>query len=110
MSLRTRLIAGLLALTAIGLVALAGITYAEQRSFQLDRVDQQVRSALPPIDRALDQRGYGAPGFRGPDGGGPGPGARDVSLPPGTYGERRTSADRVVGAVVLSYGQTGLPK
>ncbi|HEY8770622.1 MAG TPA: hypothetical protein VIM03_08770, partial [Thermoleophilaceae bacterium] len=61
MSLRTRLIAGLLALAAIGLVALAGATYAEQRSFLLDRVDQQARSALGPVDRALDLRGFGAP-------------------------------------------------
>ncbi len=123
MSLRTRLIAGLLALAAIGLVALAGATYAEQRSFLLDRVDQQARTALPPVDRALDLRGFGAPrgellpgrpggqrpGGQRPDGG-PGPGRPAFDLPPGTYGERRTTSGAVVGHVTLSYGQTGLPR
>ena len=41
-SLRARLLAGVLALAAAGLVAAGGVTYAEQRSFLLDRVDQQV--------------------------------------------------------------------
>ena len=40
MSLRARLIGGLLAVAAAGLLALAGITYAEQRSFLLERADQ----------------------------------------------------------------------
>ena len=38
-SLRARLLAALLALTAVGLLLLGGITYLEQRSFELDRVD-----------------------------------------------------------------------
>jgi two-component system, OmpR family, sensor kinase len=41
-SLRARLIIGLLALAAVGLVALAGITYAEQHNFLYERVDRQV--------------------------------------------------------------------
>jgi two-component system, OmpR family, sensor kinase len=45
MSLRTRLIAGLLALAALGLVLLAGVTYVEQRHFLLSRVDDQVTQA-----------------------------------------------------------------
>ena len=40
-SLRARLIAVLLVVAARGMLLLAGITYAEQRSFLLDRVDQQ---------------------------------------------------------------------
>ena len=40
-SLRARLVAGVVAVAAVGLVILAGVTYAEQRSFQLDRIDQQ---------------------------------------------------------------------
>jgi two-component system OmpR family sensor kinase len=118
-SLRTRLIAGLLALAAIGLVALAGATYAEQRSFLLDRVDQQARSALPAVDFALDRRGFGAPRDEAEPGrprgeprpgGGPGPGARLVDLPPGTYGERRGTSGTPLGNVTLSYGQTGLAR
>jgi two-component system OmpR family sensor kinase len=44
-SLRTRLIAGLLALAAIGLLLLAGVTYAEQRHFLISRVDDQAVQA-----------------------------------------------------------------
>ena len=45
MSLRARLIVGLLALAAAGLVTLAAVTYVEQRSQLYDRVDQQAESA-----------------------------------------------------------------
>ena len=43
--------------------------------------------------------------------GGPGGGARgadrtpNVSLPPGTYGQRRDASGEVIGNVVLSYGE-----
>jgi two-component system, OmpR family, sensor kinase len=114
-SLRSRLLAGVLAIAALGLVALAAIVYAEQRSFLLDRVDQQVRAAPVAMTRALAEQGVGpavAPG-RGPGGGPPdgrvpggGPGAPLFNLPPGTYGERRDAAGRVLGSAVISYGQT----
>jgi two-component system OmpR family sensor kinase len=45
-SLRARLVIGLLALAAVGLVLLSGITYFEQRHSLYDRVDQQARAAL----------------------------------------------------------------
>ncbi len=61
-SLRARLIAGLLVLAALGLLLLGGITYAEQRSFLLDRVDQQARAATRVLSRALDDRGFLPPG------------------------------------------------
>ena len=62
-SLRTRLIAGLLVVAAAGLVLLGAITYAEQRSFLLDRVDQQARSAPPAVAAALGgDNGYGPAG------------------------------------------------
>jgi two-component system, OmpR family, sensor kinase len=41
MSLRARLMAGLLVLAAAGLVTLGAVTYTEQRSFLYDRADQQ---------------------------------------------------------------------
>ena len=64
-SLRARLIAVLLVVAAGGMLALAGITYAEQRSFLLERVDQQLEGAPPAMERVLT----GA--FRPPpDGGG----------------------------------------
>jgi len=84
-SLRTRLIAGLLVVAAAGLVLLAAITYAEQRSFLVDRVDQQARSASPSVSHALDDQGVANPGARRhnpdgddrpPPGGGGGTGSR----------------------------------
>jgi two-component system OmpR family sensor kinase len=72
-SLRTRLVAGLLVLAAVGLVLLAGVTYAEQRHFLYDRVDQQATAGaarVPPEDDARRGPafggGYGPPGRGGP--------------------------------------------
>jgi two-component system OmpR family sensor kinase len=117
-SLRARLLTGLLVIAAVGLVAFAAITYAEQRSFLMKRVDQQARAAQPIVDRALDDAGAnvpGAPQF------GPGPGGRNgfgerpgpppnVDLPPGTFGQRRDASGTPLRPnVVLSYGQKALP-
>ncbi len=114
MSLRARLIGTLLALATVGLVTLAVITYATQRSFQLEKIDDQTLAAEPAIDHELRESGVGAPDHgrsggrgRGPGGGGPGP--ADASLPPGTYGELRDASGTVIGEpVVLSYGQAPL--
>jgi two-component system, OmpR family, sensor kinase len=114
-SLRARLIAAVLVLTAVGLLALASITYALQRSFLFDRVDQQARAAGPVLAHTLGvhdfrPRGGAAGGFRPGEGddahrGPPGEGA---TLPPGTYGERRDADADVVRAKPYSYGQTAL--
>src|SRR5436305_12664806 len=129
-SLRTRLLVSVLLLAAAGLIALAAVTYAEQRSFLEGRVDQQVKGAAPALSRALDREGFrpgpsfptgagagptglaggvperfgGSPGGsreRPGDGGGPGP-----NLPPGTYGQRRDASGAVLGHVLITYGQT----
>jgi two-component system, OmpR family, sensor kinase len=115
-SLRARLIAGLLVIAAAGLIALAAITYAEQRSFLFDRADQQAHAALPIVSRSLDDAGANVPGteprggFGGPGGGGPGGGPHGgpgppphVDLPPGTFGQRRDATGKVLGNTVLSY-------
>jgi two-component system OmpR family sensor kinase len=108
-SLRARLVAGLLAAAAIGLVVLAAVTYVEQRSFLYDRVDQQLRAAIRPVSAALDfglrvpgrppDRDHpGEPGFGG---GGPG-----FGLPEGTYGEHRTAGGTVDSTTVQQgYGE-----
>ena len=54
-SLRTRLLAGVLLLSAAGLVLLAAVTYAEQHSFLYSRVDQEARSAVGALSVALDR-------------------------------------------------------
>src|SRR3954470_6263283 len=65
MSLRARLIAALLVLAAAGLVTLAAVTYAEQRSFLLDGVDKQARDAQRAVSFELLGAG-GIPGIRHP--------------------------------------------
>jgi two-component system OmpR family sensor kinase len=55
MSLRGRLLSGVLAMTAIGLVAAGGGTYLALRSFLLDRVDQQLMAARAAVGRGLRQ-------------------------------------------------------
>jgi two-component system OmpR family sensor kinase len=120
-SLRTRVLVSVLVLSAVGLMALGAVTYAEQRSFLEGRIDQQVKAAAPAMSQALDAAGFLPPGgnpFRnqsrggnrgggGPGrapGGGPGP-----NLPPGTYGERREASGRVLGHREFTYGQTAPP-
>jgi two-component system OmpR family sensor kinase len=121
-SLRSRVLASVLLLSAIGLVVLAAVTYAEQRSFLQGRVDQEVRAAAPAMSRALDLAGFlpasagGRAGFPGGDGGGrsggepgAGGGGPGPNLPPGTYGQRRDAAGRVLGHREFTYGQAAPP-
>jgi two-component system, OmpR family, sensor kinase len=101
-SLRTRLLVAVLAITAAGLLLLAGITYFGQRSFLLDRLDDQIAHAPPAAAGLLgvgDPRGGGGPP---PPGGGGGPGS---GLPPGTYVEHRNADGTVDGPQVFDYGQ-----
>ncbi len=110
MSLRTRLIAGLLSIAAVGLLVLGGVTYAEQRSFLLDRVERQAEPALMAVERRLDDSGaFGGPdpNLFGPRGRGlpgrppRGRGGDLVNPPPGTYGEVRDADGTVRASVVL---------
>jgi two-component system OmpR family sensor kinase len=105
-SLRSRLLAAVLALAAVGLLLLGAVTYAEQRSFLYDRVDGDVRAAAeqvgPQLERAMgrtpsDDDDYGGP----PPHGGP-----NFGLPAGTYGEKRTADGRVLVSKVFSVNQT----
>jgi hypothetical protein len=63
MSLRARLLAGLLVLAAAGLVTLGAVTYAEQRSFLYQRADQQASDVRDLVSRKLDQTGANVSGF-----------------------------------------------
>jgi two-component system OmpR family sensor kinase len=108
-SLRARLLAGLLALTAAGMLIAGGVTYAEQRSFLYQRVDEQTRDAPFVLGRALEggdaDDGPGAGGPRGGGDGGP------LGPPAGTYGELRP-ATGAARSVTLPVGQgiTAKPK
>ena len=106
-SLRARLLAAVLVVAAVGLVLLAAITYVEQRSYQLDRVDDQARAGAGAVEGALAEQGIGEPREpdRGPrDGGPPHGGGPGVGLPAGTYGELR-DADGTVHPILLDYEQ-----
>jgi two-component system, OmpR family, sensor kinase len=117
-TLRARVLASVLVLCAAGLLALAAVTYTEQRSFLQGRVDQEVRQAGPAVSKALDEAGYTPAGDEtaphggggqggGSPGGGPGPGAPGLNLPPGTCGQRREADGKVVGKLLcFTYGQT----
>jgi two-component system OmpR family sensor kinase len=59
MSLRARLLSGVLVMTAAGLVAAGGGTYLALRSFLLGRVDQQLMAARAAVGRGLRQSGTG---------------------------------------------------
>jgi two-component system, OmpR family, sensor kinase len=99
-SLRARLLAAVLALTAAGLLLLGGVTYVGQRSFLLDRLDDQISAAPPAAAGAL---GLGdGPERRPRGGGGPPPGS---GLPPGTYAEHRDADGTVDARHVFEYDQ-----
>ena len=108
-SLRTRVLASVLVLSAAGLVALAAVTYAEQRSFLQGRIDNEIRGAAPALSFALDNAGF-RPGGEGQppaersgpaDGRGfprrPGGGGPNLNLPPGTMASEETRRARCSG-------------
>lgn len=126
-SLHTRVLASVLALSAAGLIALAAVTYFEQRSFLESRADQQAKAAVPVISDALEgqrdtsdmQSSGGGPqgpqagaplsgqgGHQSGPGGGPGLGP---NIPPGTYGQRRTYAGKVTNSLFITYGESEPP-
>ena len=120
MSLRARLLAGLLVLVAVGLVTLAAVTYAEQRSFLYQRADQQVAAGLTPVSRQLDEAGANVPsgngflpqsggrGFGGPPGdNNPGPRTGPGDFPGYAVGQRRDTNGKPVGKTVVVSASTG---
>jgi two-component system OmpR family sensor kinase len=104
-SLRARLLAALLALTALGLLLLGGITYVEQRSFELTRIDDQLRGAPPLVAGAVGEQGVNAEPRERPEGGPPPGGAPGSGLPAGTYGEVRDADGNRIASHVFTYGQ-----
>jgi len=136
-SLRARVLASVLVLAAAGLVALALVTYTEQRSFLDGRVDEQARAAGPAVSQALDKAGFkpdesssSSQGNATPSGrtspqgnatpsgrtspqgnatpsgrASPAAHALNLNLPPGTYGQRRSSTGQILGSVPFTYGE-----
>ena len=117
MSLRARLLIGLIVLTATGLVIAGLVTYAAERSFLVSRVDQQLTgtSNVNGFEDVLDARlGLSKPGPRtGAGGQGPFPGAfgapgrggpsAGVLLPSGTWGIYRPKNGQAKGYYAPPY-------
>jgi two-component system, OmpR family, sensor kinase len=115
MSLRARLLVGMVILVAAGLAVAAVATYEEQRSFLLNRVDQQVQSGLVPVAFELRLTGTRPPRparaptarrfpFAGLLGRRP-PGIGPASLPPGTFGELIGPTGKVLRQRTFTYGE-----
>ncbi|HMS60264.1 MAG TPA: HAMP domain-containing sensor histidine kinase [Tepidiformaceae bacterium] len=113
MSLRARLIVGLVVVVLAGLAGANVTTYVVVRGFLLDRIDDQLVQAADPISREIDRQRNTTPY---PDGTYPYPqreGSRDrgippTSFPPGTYGEIR-NADGTSSSLVLGFGTSYAP-
>src|SRR4051795_3339900 len=124
--------AALLVLATAGLVTLAAVTYAEQRSFLLDGVDKQACDAQRAVSFELAGTGFPLPVARPPpplirgvvpgrppqpapppapgDGDGDRGGSGPQGLPRGTVGQLRSSSGAVIDSTaVRSYGDQALP-
>ena len=118
-SLRTRLLVGLVVLTAAGLLVAGVVTYRAERSFLVGQVDNQLRNSLAPVEYQVNseahlQRAGGAlqvptGGPDGPDNdggtgahrfGGEGPPAESLGDPAGTFGEHLNRFGKRVGRPV----------
>ena len=99
MSLRARVVLGVMALAAIGLGVANVATYASLRDFVLDRTDDSLRDSGVPIARWFVQHGCRDVGGRPP------PGAE-----PGDVIELRSPGGRVMcAAEVTGYDRTPTP-
>jgi two-component system OmpR family sensor kinase len=113
-SLRARLLAGMIVLVTVGLAVAAVATYAEQRSFLYHRLDEQVRSGLFPIARGLHVgaaggRPFTRPGFKGSTTEGAGffrhpPKGNPDSFPAGTVGELLGPGHHLVRQASIAIG------
>ncbi len=104
LSLRARLLIGLVALTVVGLAVAAAVTYEEQRAFLLTRVDQEVVNSRIPVSVALDLiHPEGSTSGSAAPAGGSAPGTFQTS---GTYAIVLDSNGKVVDTHSFTYGES----
>ena len=84
LSLRTRLVLGVIVLAAIGLVAADVATYSSLRSYLYSRVDSTLNAVHPGVESSFFDDGHGRP--------------PDEIAPPGYCVELRTLAERTVAS------------
>ena len=107
LSLRTRLILGVIVLAGAGVIAADVATYTQLRSFLVERIDNQLAASHPGVENAAFRTGEGQP----PGGGG---GDRDIGGQLGSLGgdcvEVRTLSGVVVThACIPQFGETTKP-
>ena len=105
MSLRARLLAGLIALTAAGLAIAGIVTYTAERSFLISRTDQVFNvTAIRSFEDLLDAKlGLHRQGGGPPPGGGPQPGGGQLFGQP-DEGDHPGVAPTAVSPPVGTYG------
>jgi len=99
LSLRSRLLIGLLGLVAVALIASDLATYGALQAYLLKRLDEQVVAAIGPVATKLSQERRGPP-------------TRDA-VPGGTYGALVDTGGQVLAAVSFGYegaGDANLPR
>ena len=115
MTLRLRLVIGLVVLLTVGLALFGFATYGFYQHSEYQRLDSQVRSLEPVVDRELDvaagfgdSGGGGAPGGGGPGGPGGG-GPPPVSAALGTYAELRSPSGALLATINYTSTTPKLP-
>ena len=102
LSLRARLLIGVIVLAAAGLIAADLATYAALKSFLYDRVDSTLNSTHPGVDQALSP-GRG-PNPRGP--GGPGGNLQALSIPGYCIQLRQTNQTILQSVCIPDFGDS----
>jgi hypothetical protein len=101
-SLRARLLVGLVVLAAAGLAVAAVATYEEQRTFLLSRLNQEVQAARVPVAVVL---GVVRPSNRNATSRGTTPPRTLTVQTSGTYGELLNSKGHVLASHAFNYGE-----
>ena len=99
MSLRGRLLGGVLALVALGLVVSSVATYSALQAFLLRRTDQQLAAAAAPVVRAMFVRDPLFPGLQD----------SNAVIPDGTYGEFRDPQGQIVDRLAVRFRDPDTP-
>ena len=109
LSLRARLLLGVIALSAVGLVAADLVTYSKLSSFLIDRTDTALNAAHQAVEGALTRPSRGS----GPGDGGPGPdggvGALTAAAPGDYIQLRKLNGSVVVTGFVPQFSNAKLP-
>ncbi len=111
MTLRLRLVIGLVVLLTAGMAMFGLATYQLYKNSEYQRLDGQIRSLEPVVDRQLDTAaGFGDSGAGGGPGGGPGRGGPPpVSAALGTYAELRSPSGSILATIDSTSATPRLP-